>query len=272
LLNGRSNYFEKQLQINGWNQELLGQTHVLVVGVGGIGSITALACARLGIGKLTLIDLDYVEPSNLNRQLLYSKADVGKQKVERAMNNLNAFHSLSSHVAGYDFDIFKDWSRFVNLVKDVDFVQNALDLPEVKKLAVASLCLKLQKPMIFAGTDPISGNAGMVLFQRAEGNPCYNCLTASIDTVYKEFQEMLKPDNIEKYKSLPIEQMSEYTEISSATSVYTATSVTMMGINLMIHWLFRWGTEIPNRIILDLFNFTCETWNERYSCAFCQSD
>ncbi|HUY00268.1 MAG TPA: ThiF family adenylyltransferase [Candidatus Deferrimicrobium sp.] len=267
-----SNFFEKQLQIQGWDQELLQKTHVLVVGVGGIGSIAALAYTRLGVGRLTLVDVDHVEPSNLNRQLLYSKADVGKQKVGRAISNLMAVHSLSTQIEGYDFDIFRDWQRFINLVRQADLVQNALDLPEVKKLAVGSLCLKLRKPMIFAGTDPISGNAGMVLFQRSGGNPCYNCLTAAIDTVHEKFQEMLKPRNILRHKSILIEQMTAYADLSSATNIYTATSVTMMGINLMVHWLFKWGTDIPNRIILDLFNFTCETWSERSSCDFCQKE
>ncbi|MHA1651787.1 MAG: HesA/MoeB/ThiF family protein, partial [Candidatus Helarchaeota archaeon] len=64
-------FFKNQKEIQNWNQEVLNKTHVLIVGVGGIGSIAALACARLGIGRISLCDMDTVEPSNLNRQLLY---------------------------------------------------------------------------------------------------------------------------------------------------------------------------------------------------------
>ena len=264
-----NNFFEKQIHIQGWDQELLAKTRVLIVGVGGIGAIASIACARLGIGKITVCDLDYVEPSNLNRQLLYSKDDIGKQKIERALNSLSSFHSLNSEIEGHDFDIFNDWKRFVKLVEEADFIYNALDLPEVKKLAVANLCLKFQKPMIFSGTDPISGNAGMILFQKPEGNPCYNCLSAAIFTIDEKYQEMLNLGEIDKQEILPIKQMTEHVNIPSNTTVYTASIITMMGIDLMIHWLFQWFEGFPNRIILDLYNFTCEKWAESNSCQFC---
>ncbi|MFX1298152.1 MAG: ThiF family adenylyltransferase, partial [Promethearchaeota archaeon] len=193
----KSEFFKKQFQIYGWNQEVLAKTHVLIVGLGGIGSNASIACARLGIGQLTLCDLDFIEPSNLNRQLLYSKEDQGKQKVDRAIDNLTSFHSLVSKIEGHDFNIFTDWTRFIKLVQGADFIYNALDLPEIKKLAVANLCLKFQKPMIFSGTDPINGNAGMIIFQQPTGNPCYNCMTAAIHTVIEQYREMLELNQID---------------------------------------------------------------------------
>ena len=54
---------------------------VLILGVGGLGSAVAVNLLRLGIGKLFLVDYDIVDVHNLNRQLLYSHADVGKPKV-----------------------------------------------------------------------------------------------------------------------------------------------------------------------------------------------
>lgn len=263
-------FFEKQIDVHGWNQDLLENSHVLIVGVGGIGTIASLACARLGIGRLTIIDHDFIEPSNLNRQLLYSRKDIRKQKVEIATDQLNSVHSLVSKIAGHDFNIFKDWQRFTKLIKEADFIFNALDLPEIKKLAVANLCLKFQKPMIFAGTDPINGHAGMILFQHPKGNPCYNCLTAAIFTVKDNFRELLELNEIDKHKVLPIDQMTEYSEVSGKTTVYTASVVTMMGIDLMIHWFFQWFDSFPNRVIIDLYNFTCETWIESSSCDFCK--
>ncbi|NVM55117.1 MAG: ThiF family adenylyltransferase [Candidatus Helarchaeota archaeon] len=269
-MRNKSDFFEKQIKIRRWNQELLKKTHVLIVGLGGIGSTAGLACVRLGIGKLTIIDLDFVESSNLNRQLLYSKKDIGKQKVERSAAHLSSFHSLDSQIEGHDFNIFEDWQRFIQLVKKADFIYNALDLPEVKKLAVANLCLKYQKPMIFSGTDPINGHASMILFQHPKGNPCYNCLTAAIYTIDKKFRDLLKLNKINEHKFLPISQMTDSSELPSKTTVYTASIATMMGIDLMIHWIFQWFDSFPNRIILDLYNFTCETWKESSSCEFCE--
>lgn len=54
---------------------------VLVLGVGGLGSIVTINMLRLGVGKLFLVDFDVVDIHNLNRQLLFSHADVGKPKV-----------------------------------------------------------------------------------------------------------------------------------------------------------------------------------------------
>ena len=271
-MGGQDDYFEKQRSIRGWDQAVLERTHVLIVGVGGIGSVAALACARLGIGKLTLVDVDHIEASNLNRQLLYAKGDIGKQKVECAKDQLSAVHTLTSKIEGQDFNIFQDWQRFKALVQEVDFVYNGLDLPEVKKLAVANLCLTFRKPMIFSGTDPVSGNAGMILFQHPAGKPCYNCLTAAIHTVPEAFWGQLSPDQIADYSSLPIEEMSggAVEELPSATNVYTAATVTMLGIDVMVHWLFQWQ-PFPNRIILDLYNFTLETWTEKTFCDFCKN-
>lgn len=66
------------------NVDLLRNSTVLVVGIGGVGG-TALEClARSGIGRLIIVDKDNVDESNLNRQILFSKNDIGKPKVECA--------------------------------------------------------------------------------------------------------------------------------------------------------------------------------------------
>lgn len=64
----------------------------MVLGVGGLGSIVTINMLRLGVGKLFLVDFDVVDIHNLNRQLLFSHADVGKPKVEAAFKNA-AFHN-----------------------------------------------------------------------------------------------------------------------------------------------------------------------------------
>lgn len=66
----------------------LKQKHVLICGVGGVGSFVAEALARSGIGKLTLIDFDVVDSSNLNRQLLANKDNIGNIKVEELKKHL----------------------------------------------------------------------------------------------------------------------------------------------------------------------------------------
>jgi molybdopterin/thiamine biosynthesis adenylyltransferase len=71
---------------------LIKKQTVLILGVGGLGSAIALNMLRLGVGRLFLVDYDVVDLHNINRQLLYSHADVGKPKVEAALHN-GQFHN-----------------------------------------------------------------------------------------------------------------------------------------------------------------------------------
>ena len=76
--------FDRQRVMVGWNQQSVENAIAFVMGAGGLGNTVALALCRLGIKKMYILDMDYVEATNLNRQLLFSKNDVGKPKVEAA--------------------------------------------------------------------------------------------------------------------------------------------------------------------------------------------
>ena len=91
--------YHRQELLKEWNQELIRNSTVLVVGIGALGSVIALDLALMGIGKLTLIDNDTVELSNLNRQILFREEDIGKPKVEAAkefLKELNPEVKVSS--------------------------------------------------------------------------------------------------------------------------------------------------------------------------------
>ena len=72
-------------------QRRLAAAHVVVLGCGGLGSWSAAALACIGVGRLTIVDSDVVELSNLNRQLLFRESDVGRPKVVAAAGALRAF-------------------------------------------------------------------------------------------------------------------------------------------------------------------------------------
>ncbi|MBF0357724.1 MAG: tRNA threonylcarbamoyladenosine dehydratase [Magnetococcales bacterium] len=72
--------------------EKLQNSHILIAGLGGVGSYAAEALVRAGIGRLTLIDSDAVAPSNINRQLLATNDTVGRQKVEVMGERLNSIN------------------------------------------------------------------------------------------------------------------------------------------------------------------------------------
>lgn len=73
-------------------QKRLLQSHVLIVGAGGLGSPLIHALAAAGVGHLRIVDCDTVSPSNLNRQTLYQVADIGKSKAEKAGTWVKAFY------------------------------------------------------------------------------------------------------------------------------------------------------------------------------------
>src|ERR1700733_9987338 len=83
-------------EIGGPGQQALKSARLLIVGAGGLGAPAALYLAAAGVGTLGLVDADEVALSNLQRQVLYASADVGRSKVETARAHLQA---LNPHVA-----------------------------------------------------------------------------------------------------------------------------------------------------------------------------
>ncbi len=84
-----ASFLERQLLV--WGEEkvqVLQESHVVVVGVGGLGCVVAEQLARSGVGTLTLIDNAYVDMADLGRQVLYSKDDIGEPKVSAAARRL----------------------------------------------------------------------------------------------------------------------------------------------------------------------------------------
>src|SRR5512134_2670339 len=75
-------------------QVRLRSSSALVVGAGGLGSPVALYLAAAGVGRITIVDFDVVDPSNLQRQVLFGTADVGRPKVEAAAARLRDLNPL----------------------------------------------------------------------------------------------------------------------------------------------------------------------------------
>ncbi|EDK33680.1 sulfur carrier protein ThiS adenylyltransferase ThiF [Clostridium kluyveri] len=123
-----------------------------IAGLGGLGSNAALSLARVGIGKLLLVDFDVVEPSNLNRQQYYIK-HLGMKKtdaLEQIIKDCNPYVKIEKA------NIYLDESNIVEVFKDVDIIVEAFDNPKCKAmLANISLSKLKDKKIIVA-----SGMAG----------------------------------------------------------------------------------------------------------------
>ena len=129
-------------------QQKLRTGHAAIVGVGATGAATASLLARAGVGTLTLIDRDFVEPSNLQRQVLFDESDAhaALPKAAAARRHIAAFNSgitINAHIA----DLIP--ANIVDLLTPADIVLDCTDNFETRYL-INDFCVQAGKPWIYA--------------------------------------------------------------------------------------------------------------------------
>ena len=142
---------------------------ILIVGVGGLGVPAACALARAGAFRITLIDPDPVELSNLARQVIYRDSDIGKPKAEVAAGRLcERFPNLeiTTHVAAFDS------RNAATLASTHDFVIDATDDPATKFL-INDTALETRRPFVYGGVLTMAGQAMTIVPGRTA---CLRCL------------------------------------------------------------------------------------------------
>lgn len=141
------------------DQQKLATTTIAVVGCGGLGGTMAEEFARLGVGKLILVDGDKFEESNLNRQLFSTENNIGTKKVEAAKKRLQAVNSEVKLV------LVDDWfneDNAKNIFKNADLVCDALDSIQ-RRIELEASCHKLNLPLVYAGVAGWFGILGVSL-------------------------------------------------------------------------------------------------------------
>jgi adenylyltransferase/sulfurtransferase len=138
-------------------QRRLAESHVLVIGAGGLGSAILPILAAAGVGILTVVDDDMVAESNLHRQTLHTDGDVGQQKAESAAERLRALAP--------DADIRVSTARFVegstfDLLLDVDVVIDASDNPATRYLANDAATIRAI-PLVWGSALGYAGQVGV---------------------------------------------------------------------------------------------------------------
>jgi molybdopterin/thiamine biosynthesis adenylyltransferase/rhodanese-related sulfurtransferase len=139
------------------------------VGVGGLGSPAALGLAEAGVGSLVLVDFDRVDESNLQRQLIFDTADVGRLKVEAARARLR------QRAPGVRVEIVPEPFSVANamrLVGSVDLVVDGADNFATRYL-VNDACVMAGRPNVFGSVSRFDGQVAVFA---APGGPCYRCL------------------------------------------------------------------------------------------------
>ena len=152
-------------------QEKLLNSRVLLIGCGALGASHAEILTRAGVGFLRIVDRDFVEYTNLQRQTLYSEADANERlpKAVAAKNRLTAINSeieIDALVADVNH------SNIENLVKDVDLILDGTDNFQVRYL-INDACVKLKKTWIY-GAAVSSYGATMTIFPSE--SPCLRCI------------------------------------------------------------------------------------------------
>ena len=154
-------------------QKRLKDSHVIVAGLGGLGCAASIYLVCAGVGKLTIVDCDSVELSNLNRQVLYCDEDIGKHKTSAAAQKLARLNPSVELVPRYE----KVSPENVQLIiRGADAVVDGMDNFE-GRVALNCGCVSERIPFIHGGVSGLNGEATTII---PGETPCFNCIFPTI--------------------------------------------------------------------------------------------
>jgi adenylyltransferase/sulfurtransferase len=156
-------------EIGSAGQERLKAARILVIGAGGLGSPASLYLAAAGIGTLGLLDHDRVDLSNLQRQLLFTTADIGASKALAGQARLQALNP-DIRVIAHDLELRAD--NALAILRQYDCVLDGSDRLATRYL-VNDACVLLKLPLVSAAIHRFEGQA--MTYLPGQG-PCYRCL------------------------------------------------------------------------------------------------
>ncbi|MBP5412196.1 MAG: HesA/MoeB/ThiF family protein [Bacteroidales bacterium] len=150
-------------------QQKLLNAKVLVVGVGGLGSVAALYLTAAGIGTIGLMDNDVVALHNLQRQILYREDEIGQPKVDLAVKTLNR---LNSQVQLIPYPYLLSHENATKILKEYDIVVDCTDNYPARYL-INDTCVSLEKPFVYGSIGDTKGQLAVLNYQP----PCANYRT-----------------------------------------------------------------------------------------------
>jgi molybdopterin/thiamine biosynthesis adenylyltransferase len=163
-------------EVGGPGQAKLKAARVLVVGAGGLGAPVLLYLAAAGVGTLGVVDDDTVSLSNLQRQVIFGTAEIGKAKSERAAA---AVTRLNPHVKAEPHRVRLTGANALDLIAQYDIVADGSDNFTTRYL-VSDACYFARKPLVTAAVGTFDGSLTTLRPHetRADGtrNPTYRCL------------------------------------------------------------------------------------------------
>jgi len=161
-------------ELGGEGQRRLLAARVAVVGAGGIGCPALQYLAAAGVGAITLVDPDRVDLSNLQRQTLFSEADIGRPKAEAARARLSALNPdccVSPRIERLEE------ANAGRILAGHDLVLDGTD-SFAARTAVNRACVRLGLPLVSAALGPLEGHVGVFSGHRPDA-PCWACFAGA---------------------------------------------------------------------------------------------
>lgn len=152
-------------------QEKLLTAHTLVIGAGGLGSAAAPYLAAAGVGKITLVDHDQVELTNLQRQIMHTQESIGQNK---AASGKSFLQRLNPGVVVDTIEAKADDSLLDQLLPTVNIVLDCTDNFATRHM-INRLCVKHQVPLVSGSALRFDGQIS-VFDSRNKTSPCYACI------------------------------------------------------------------------------------------------
>ena len=162
--------YQRQLILEGWGpdaQRKLSASRILVVGAGGLGCPALQYLAAAGAGFLGIVDDDRVSLTDLHRQILYTGADEGALKTERAAA---ALQRLNPDIRVQTYPVRLDNHNALDIIRDYDLVLDASDNFGTRYL-VGDACFLLAKPLVYGSVSRFEGQVGVFNYRGAATAP-----------------------------------------------------------------------------------------------------
>ncbi|MDB5885266.1 MAG: UBA/THIF-type binding protein [Polaromonas sp.] len=157
-------------------QSLLMASRVLIIGAGGLGSPAALYLGSAGVGRITVVDDDRVDPTNLQRQIAHNLARIGEFKAESVVQ---AVAAINTDVQVVPVTQRADDALLDHLVPQADLVLDCTDNFQTRH-AINRACVKYRKPLVSGAAIRFDGQVS-VYDPRNQASPCYACIFPESD-------------------------------------------------------------------------------------------
>lgn len=225
--------------------------NILILGIGGIGSICLDLLARAGFENFTIVDYDNVDPSNLIRQTLYTYHDIGKSKVEVAKKQvLKINKNISIKYLNRKIETKED---IKNEIQNCDFVLCTVDKPlRIIRRLINEICVELEKPVIFCGFSEHTGMIGPFVIPHKTA--CLSCI---------------EKENINN--DIPLENINEVPSFGPLCSLIASITTSEI-INYFLK--FKKSSLKGKTLMFNMINYNSKIvkWKKSDNCERCNKN